>query len=76
MSIMLVAARTIIRFSVVVLVAATLISLTGRCVSDFDLPPSDDPRDWWRGLGIWLLSGTIAILNEIRLARRRKEIKQ
>lgn len=71
----LVAARAMVRFSAVLVLTVILITLAGRMVSDFD-EPADDPRDWWRGLGIWLVAGMIAALNESRLARRRKEMKQ
>jgi hypothetical protein len=63
--------RTAGRFILVMLLVSALITVCGRIFSDFDEPPENDPYDLFRGIGIWIVAVLVAVLNELRIRRRR-----
>lgn len=62
-----------LRFIGVFVLTIGLVSLLGRCISDFDEPADDDPHDLIRGLGVWLVGLLVATLNEMRIRRRKRD---
>jgi hypothetical protein len=68
--------RRVLRFLLVVIVAAATITLLGRAISDFDLPPEEDPHDLIRGLGIWAAATLVAVLDLLVSRRRRRKPSQ
>jgi hypothetical protein len=62
--------RKVVRFILILLVAAAVITIVGRTCSDWDLPAEQDPHDLLRGLGAWVAAIFIAVL-DLLLARRR-----
>ncbi len=62
----------VIRFLLVTVLAANVVSLIGLVFSDFDRPPEEDPHDLLRALGVWAVAILVAVLVELRLRRKQK----